>query len=218
MTPAQLAEIKSRLNNIASPLPWERIKNEQTGYYSAIRSVGGLGLALDIYDADAEFIAHAPEDIAVLVEAYETLYDINVQNALDLEKVTDEYQKYKYHYDCIFEKSIVVPTDEYIQNVELKEQIESLKRDKFHIKQYSEEEFRHQVREHEKDIHVLTDEIRAWQESARINGELVMKWQEKCEKLTYVLVSWLSSIPTKEDGTYCEINQWHACRAMEALK
>lgn len=43
------------------------------------------------------------------------------------EKISKEYSEYKVHYDRIFEKSIVVPTDEYIQNVELKEENQKLR-------------------------------------------------------------------------------------------
>jgi hypothetical protein len=41
--------------------------------------------------------------------------------------------------------------------------------------------------------------------------------QEKLAVAVEALEGWLSSTPTNKDGKYCEINQWHAARALEAL-
>ncbi len=41
--------------------------------------------------------------------------------------------------------------------------------------------------------------------------------QARIDRLKFVLSSWLSSTRTNKDGKYCEMSQWHACRAFEAL-
>ncbi len=42
-------------------------------------------------------------------------------------------------------------------------------------------------------------------------------YKSRVANLRQALENWLSATPTNKDRKYCEISNWHACRALEAL-
>jgi hypothetical protein len=65
------------------------------------------------------------------------------------------------------------------------------------------------------EIEILISDIK----QLKIKGEAAVEHlREENYRLREALEKWINATPTKPDGTYCEINHWHACRAREALE
>lgn len=50
------------------------------------------------------------------------------------------------------------------------------------------------------------------------DGILVTIQKEEIMRLRKALENWIEATPTDKNGKFCEINQWHALRAIQALE